>query len=321
MTGAHTDHTGMLRWYPPEWRNRYGDEFLTLLEDTYAGAPVPMSVRLSTARAGLAERLRGVGFIGDSGGPEGRLRGASLMVLCAWAFFVLAGAEFAKYAEHWDRVTPAGDRALPSAAYDTVQVAAFVGTLIVALGAACVLPTFARSIRRQGWAPFSRPLRALLITSTLAVATAAGIILWAHHLGPTRRDGGWLPFRIIGTTWVVMVIIAVATGTGAIIGITARLGFSRPVTRALAALALSMTLTLVVVFAGVVAWWASLAASAPWFFGSGAIGSGGSTAPPAMIVCGAVMLVGLALALCGAGRVLRNLGGSPSGHRGPVTTG
>ena len=52
-----------------------------------------------------------------------------------------------------------------------------------------------------------------------------------------------------------------------------------------------------------------LAIHAPWFFRSGIDGTAGSVAPPAMIVFGALMVVGLILGTYGATRVIRSLGG------------
>ena len=49
--------TRLLRWYPADWRSRYGDEMAALLHDTIAegrGGPRP---RLNVAKEGLAARL------------------------------------------------------------------------------------------------------------------------------------------------------------------------------------------------------------------------------------------------------------------------
>ena len=47
-----------LRWYPPAWRRRYGEELIALLEDTYADGPIPLSCRRSLFRSGMTERVR-----------------------------------------------------------------------------------------------------------------------------------------------------------------------------------------------------------------------------------------------------------------------
>ena len=111
------------------------------------------------------------------------MRGASLVVLCAWALFVVAGSGFAKYAEHWDRVTPLHDRAVPSDAFTAVQVAAFTGVVIFCVSTLVALPAFVRFIRGHGWAPIRRPLSVMLITSSIAMVATVGIVVWSHHFG------------------------------------------------------------------------------------------------------------------------------------------
>src|ERR1700722_9229316 len=92
----------MLRWYPARWRARYGDELAAMIDDDLEGRPPTMRYRLSVVRSGLNEQLRDARLIGDSGSPADRARGGALMVLCAFALFVIPGVAFAKISEHWD---------------------------------------------------------------------------------------------------------------------------------------------------------------------------------------------------------------------------
>jgi len=48
----------LLRWYPRAWRERYGDEFLALVEDTLDGREPGWRLHLSVVWAGLRERGR-----------------------------------------------------------------------------------------------------------------------------------------------------------------------------------------------------------------------------------------------------------------------
>ena len=48
----------LLRWYPPAWRRRYGEEMIALLEDTYGDGPLPLRCRMSLSRCGMIERFR-----------------------------------------------------------------------------------------------------------------------------------------------------------------------------------------------------------------------------------------------------------------------
>jgi hypothetical protein len=48
----------LLRWYPRAWRERYGEEFLAMVEDTLDGRRAGWRLHLSVAWAGLRERGR-----------------------------------------------------------------------------------------------------------------------------------------------------------------------------------------------------------------------------------------------------------------------
>ncbi len=50
------DAAKLLRWYPRAWRDRYGEEFLAMVEDSLDGERPGRRLRLSVAWAGLRER-------------------------------------------------------------------------------------------------------------------------------------------------------------------------------------------------------------------------------------------------------------------------
>ena len=52
----------LLRWYPRAWRERYGEEFLAMVEDGLDGERVTWRLTVSVARAGLRERGRALFF-------------------------------------------------------------------------------------------------------------------------------------------------------------------------------------------------------------------------------------------------------------------
>ena len=151
----------LLRWYPAQWRDRYGDEMTALLEDTYATAgEVPLRQRVGLAWSGLAER-EAVGRIRRvvAGEPDVRVRDGSLLVLCGWALFVVAVAVFGKVTDNrWSAETPPAGRWVANAGYSVVAVAAGVGCLVVLLAAVRVLPAFVRFLRAGGWRRIWRPV-------------------------------------------------------------------------------------------------------------------------------------------------------------------
>jgi hypothetical protein len=151
----------LLRVFPRAWRNRYGDELIALLE----AEPLTWRVRLNVIGAGIRERLRG-------SGP------AELRVLWAWSLFVIGGMAFQKTSEHWQTVVPGTDRAIPTAAFDTVQAAAIVGSAAVMIGVALVLPAFIRDLRHGGWTVVRRPI---VVASTATLAACSALIALALH--------------------------------------------------------------------------------------------------------------------------------------------
>lgn len=49
-----TDHRErLLRWYPPTWRDRYGEEFAAYLEDAHPSGRLPWRARLSVVVGGI----------------------------------------------------------------------------------------------------------------------------------------------------------------------------------------------------------------------------------------------------------------------------
>ena len=94
-----------LRWYPRSWRARYGDELTALLDDEY-GRSMPARIRLSLVSGGLRQRARQSGLAGDAVPAADGVRAGALVILGAWVAFVVAGASFAKFSEHFDEALP-----------------------------------------------------------------------------------------------------------------------------------------------------------------------------------------------------------------------
>jgi hypothetical protein len=156
----------LLLWaYPRRWRERYGDELVVLLE----AEPLTWRARADIVRAGFRERIRG------SGPPP-------LRMLWAWSLFVVGGIAFQKTSEHWQGVVAGADRGVPAAAFDTVQVAAAIGSTAVLAGVAASLPAFLRDLRGGGWTALRRPV----FFASAVTAVAAGALVEP----PVRRRRG-----------------------------------------------------------------------------------------------------------------------------------
>jgi hypothetical protein len=296
----------LLRWYPPSWRARYGGELAALLEDTHGTNAVPFRQRCSIAWAGTAERARTAGLLGDSGGPNERLRAGSILVLCAWGLFMVAGGIYAKFTDNWFAMTPALHRELPQASYAMVQWAGVVGVVLVLTAAALVVPSFVRLLRRGGWASLRRPLLRALTAGAGAIALTAGLVVWAHQVNAHDRNGGLLAYGIAFVVWSLGVIAALAATTVAAVAVGRRLDLSRPVLQLLGSLALVLAVTMAAVMVGVSTWWSAMATNAPWVMRR-AIGNGfpftSSTVPPTLVLIGMLMLIGVVVAAAGIVRL------------------
>jgi hypothetical protein len=310
MTVEGYEH--LMRWYPSQWRERYGDELAALLEDTYATASeVPLRQRVGLAWSGLGERARSAGLVGWSQSPDVRLRGGSLLVLCGWAFYIVAGTIFAKNADHSSSQSPSSGHSVATAGLNVVGAAAGAGTLIVLLAALVVLPAFVRFVRSGGWRAVSRPILVALGSFAASAVLFVVLVAWAHSLSGHDRNGG-LP--IYGWFFVVVSLVffaAVGCGTVAAVAVARRVELSRPTLRALGFLAIALVGVMALALVSLVAWWASEAVHAPGFLAQ-VIGNGmpfeSSVAPPTLLASGVLMVLGLALGGAGLVRIVGSLG-------------
>jgi hypothetical protein len=293
----------LMRWYPPAWRDRYGEEMTALLGDLHGMSRMSFRSRLSVAKAGSLERARVAGVLGNSTGPSERIRGGSLLILCAWTFFIVAGSIFAKFVEHWDALTPRAHRWLPAAGYDMVQWAGLAGVALVLGAALAVAPAFLQLVRTGGWESVRRPVLRALAVVGVAVVSTAGIVVWGTH----QRNGGSLPYEVAGALLVVVLATALALCTAGAVTVARKLDLSQRLIRVLGTVAIVLTSVMAVVTAGTIVWWGSVAVYAPAFLGGGPLSTSNVTPPP-MLVAGILMLVGLSLAMMGTLRIARSMG-------------
>jgi hypothetical protein len=66
----------LLRWYPPSWRERYGEEFADHLEQEFADRPINLNRSFNVALKGLAARAQDIGLLSGSLSPGGQTRAA-----------------------------------------------------------------------------------------------------------------------------------------------------------------------------------------------------------------------------------------------------
>ncbi len=165
MKPSHPDTAKLLRWYPRAWRERYGEEFLAMVQDSLDGRGSGWRLRLSVARAGLRER-----------GHRARLAGqrAALPVLSAltgrwWTFFV-AGSVFAILPYEFKAPSGAVQGWPVTAALAALVAVAVLGGVAVLISGLLALPAFGRFLRAGGW----RQIRRRVAWAAGATAAAGG---------------------------------------------------------------------------------------------------------------------------------------------------
>lgn len=302
----------LMRWYPPQWRERYGDEMAALLEDSYATASeVPLRQRVSLAWSGLGERARSAGLVGSSQPPDVRLRGGSLWVLCGWAFYVAAGVIFAKTADHWSTGAPAAGHWVATGGFNVVGAAAGVGIVIVFLAALVVLPAFVRFLASGGWGDVRRPILVAIGSFAASAVLFVVLVAWAHSLNGHDRNGG-LP--IYGWFFVLVSLVffaALGCGTAAALAVARRVELSHRTLRLLGLMAVALVGMMGLALVSLVAWWSSEAVHAPAFLNQ-VIGNGvpfqSSVVPPTLLMSGVLMMIGLVLGVVGLVRIVCSLG-------------
>jgi hypothetical protein len=296
------------RWlgcYPRAWRERYGEELVELVTAMSGDGQPPWRARLDLLRAGAREHLREWGLGGGNASPRDRVRAGLLLVLCAWALFLVGGAILQRFSENWRHVTPASDRALPALAYDTLVAVAVLAGVLVLIGIAWTLPRTTRLLSDGGW----RRLRAPLVRATLAAVVALGglvvLSVWSHRLGPAQRNGGDLGYELAFLAWGLAMIGALASWTAVAIHVARRIELSSPSLRIETLLAVSVTLCMAVVLVATAVWWGVLAHTAPWALHGNAARAPASPVSVQLLIAGLLMILATALAGVGAECALR----------------
>ena len=300
------DLTGLLAWYPPSWRERYGDELVALIEDELDGRRATVRFRASVAWSGLRERGHEAGLVGEQTVPAHQVRAGSLLVLCSWTAFVLAGASFSKLSEHFARSLLPGTRTLAQGAFDAVVLLAFAGAVVVALGAVAALPSFVRFVRAGGGRAMRRPVAIAALLTALVVALTIPFLLWAHHLNSLQRNGGHGAYAgaYVGLAVLVGAVLAQWTAVGVIAA--RRIDWSRRELRVEAVLAMTLAASMVAISGATAIWWGSIGRDAPWFLQGTPTGTSGSPFTVNIVLTMALMVVAAFFGLYGVTRIARS---------------
>ena len=91
----------LLRWYPSDWRARYGDEFETMLYSTLADGKGGLRLSFNVAREGVVARLIGTGIVGTLAPPLKRARISVAEIFVGIVAFLVGTTVLSHYVERW----------------------------------------------------------------------------------------------------------------------------------------------------------------------------------------------------------------------------
>ena len=299
-------HDPRLRWYPHSWRARYGDELAALLDEEFGGK-LPLKVRLSLLVGGLQQRATASGLTGDSAPASDGVRAGALVVLAAWTVFVIAGASFAKFSEHFDQALPhqAGAHGVPDLSFAVLQTVAAVASVLVIVGALLAVPAFVRFLRSGGWGSVrGHLLRAFTCTAVTVVATVP-LLVWAHHLTSHQRNGGMHWYGVLFLTWAALVALTLTSWTVVAVAAGRRVELPTAILTAEAALAAATAGAMVVMITATAVWWGAMARDAPTFLGNSPGGAPGSPWDIWLVATVVLMTVAISAAVLGVSREVR----------------
>ena len=199
----------LLRWYPRAWRERYGEEFLALIQDTLNGRRPTCQLRLSVAGAGLRERWHRT--VRTAKAAAERASASSWLISAAIGGVVTL-------------VPPSLKASLPmarawqgTAALDALLAVASFTCAAVLAGILVVVPSFVRFLQAGGWPKIRRRIARAAGATVVAGAGLAGPLLAQRSMTSaqlSRSVGYWVGFLAASAALVVALGLWVSAVTG-----------------------------------------------------------------------------------------------------------
>ena len=232
------------------------------------------------------------------------VRAGALVVLAAWVAFVIAGASFAKFSEHFDEALPHSMSAhrLSDLAFTVLQTVAGVASILVVVGALLAVPAFVRYLRADGWRSVRGPLLRALVCTGLTVAVTVPLLVWAHHLTTHQRNGGLHLYGALFFIWAALLVTTLTLWTVVAVSAGRRVVFSKAILTAEAILAVVISVAMIVMVGATAVWWAAMAKYAPSFLSASPGGGLGSSWDVWLVATVALMVIAM---ITGAGGVVR----------------
>lgn len=168
----------LLRCYPKDWRSRYGEEFLELLEAEIRERPRSWRRNVDVAWSGLIARLSNAGLTGHTPKPSVQVRASLISAGCAFAVFLAFGvAMWAQLTIGWQWSEP--DTGPTYAAMILMSVAVALFCILAVLAVVPIAWRVIDGVFRSHSAKLARPAALFMVGS-------AFLIIGSRHFG-----NGW----------------------------------------------------------------------------------------------------------------------------------
>lgn len=284
----------LLRLYPAGWRERYGEEYVALLEEHGADLRT-----LADVAAGAVDARLGAGRM-----PTRERRQRSALAASLWAAVAIAAcvAGFQKMVEYDDFRSAAAHHPPVAAGRDLILGGAVVVAAAVCLAGLTLGSALWRHLRRPPRGALVRPLLLAGAATAAFVLGLAALVVYAHEsAGQPVRDHQTI--AVLGA-WVAYSSVCVVLALSAAGRLVARVSIDAAGLRRTVRLAWLGAAGMVLTVAGMLVWGIALRLdSAPLFD----LRDGGLLATPTAATWGAELLVAaaaLALALAALGRAV-----------------
>jgi hypothetical protein len=277
-----------------------------LLDDEYDRS-TPARIRLSLVSGGLRQRARQSGLTGNAVPAVDGVRAGALVVLAAWTAFVVAGASFAKFSEHFDQALPhaIGSHHVPDLAFTVLQAMAAVAGILVVAGAVLAVPAFGRFLRAGGWVSVRGHFLRALTCTVLTVAVTVPLVVWASHLPSDQPSSGIHWSGVLFLVWAALIVITLTSWTVVAVAAGRRIELSQAVLTTEAILAGAVAVTMVTMVVATAVWWGAMATGAPAFLNASPAGLPGSSWDILLVATVALMAVATGTAAVGVVREVR----------------
>jgi hypothetical protein len=200
----------LLRWYPRAWRERYGEEFVALIQDTLDGRRPTWRLRLSVALAGLRERCY----------QATRTLGAAAKRHPAvdwWLGLVMLGQCITLMPLNLKASIPQARAWQGTAVLDALlAIAAFTCAAVLA-GALVAFPAFVRFLQAGGWPKVRRRIAWAAGATVVAGGAFTGFVVAQRSLSLAQESQpGFIPVVFAAS---LPLVVALGLWTSAVTGL------------------------------------------------------------------------------------------------------